>query len=87
MVRGSFTVIIEEVDPKIAANEAATAKACASGNCKSMLATNNLQIRVGSDDNFNEKLGSAPAAKDILEKRTFTCPSTLLPCIRPWEAR
>ena len=34
------------VDPNIAAAEAATAQSCASGNCKAVPATNNLQIRV-----------------------------------------
>merc|ERR1711971_724811 len=50
------------VDPNIAAAEAATAQSCASGNCKAVPATHNLQIRVGYGDNFNGKVGSNAAA-------------------------
>ena len=45
MVRRSFTDIDID-DPNIVAAEAATAQSCASGNCKAVPATHNLQIRV-----------------------------------------
>ena len=47
MVRGGDKEGIDLlVDPNIAAAEAATAQSCASGNCKAVPATHNLQIRV-----------------------------------------
>ena len=47
MVRGGDKEGVDLlVDPNIAAAEAATAQSCASGNCKAVPATHNLQIRV-----------------------------------------
>ena len=41
-----FDSDIEDIHPKIAASEAKTAKACASGKCKTVPKTHHLQIRV-----------------------------------------
>ena len=47
MVRGGDKEGVDLlVDPNIANAEAATAQSCASGNCKAVPATHNLQIRV-----------------------------------------
>jgi hypothetical protein len=49
LVRGGSSDIEEVdllVDPNIAAAEAVTSQSCASGNCKAVPATHNLQIRV-----------------------------------------